>query len=71
MERVQRLFAVRRNGRFYGSYKSRTWWCSSIEDACIWPEKQARSKARIDVGMPCELVEVQPVIRPYGEVTDV
>lgn len=57
----QRIFAIRRKGLYLTKAGA---WISDIRRAVIYPHKQARRKAKIDVGMQCELVEVLPVEAP-------
>jgi len=60
MRRDQRIFAILRNEKYYTKARG---WTDDLNNAAIWPEKQARSKVKIDIGMPCEIVEVFPMVR--------
>ena len=62
--RGQRLYALERNGLYWTGGG----WGADIRLASIYPEKQAKRMARIDIGMNCELVEVMPVLLVRGDV---
>lgn len=64
MKREQKIYVVFRSG---GYLMKSGGWTSDVRLAAMWPEKQARSKVKIDVGMPCELVEVFPQAVPKAE----
>jgi hypothetical protein len=59
--RYQKIGVLRRNGRYWAGS---TAWVDRIELAKVIPVNQLRDKARIDVGMPCEIVHVLPVENP-------
>lgn len=63
--RGQRLYALERNGRYWTGGG----WGADIRLASIYPEKQAKRMARIDIGMPCELVEVMPSLLAGDDAT--
>lgn len=62
--RDQLLVVVRRNGKYF---TKRGGWVGDVTNAHVWPLNQARSVARIDIGMPCELVEIVPTLDPLGK----
>lgn len=55
--RSQKLYAIRRDDKFFAKGGA---WTPNIEQAFISPEKVARGKVRMDIGMPCDLIEVYP-----------
>lgn len=57
--RDQKVFVIGQNDKWFTKSGG---WTDDIRLAAMWPEKQAKSKVRIDIGMPCELVEVRPKI---------
>ena len=57
--RNQKICVLRRNGLYWlGS----TGWTENIGLAKVFPQDQMHSKARIDIGMPCEMVWVSPAV---------
>lgn len=50
----QNVVAIKRGALYYGGKKHA--WTEDFELAWGWLVKQARTVARIDIGMPCELV---------------
>ncbi len=59
--RDQKIGVLRRNGRYWAGGHA---WVDRIEQAKVFPVNQLRDKARIDVGMPCELVHILPIENP-------
>lgn len=65
VRRQQKVGVLRRNGLFWAGS---TAWVDRIELAKMLPIKQLRDAARIEIGMPCELVHVMPMAIPHIEV---
>ncbi len=61
VRRQQKIGVLRRNGLYWAGS---TAWVDCIEKAKMFPVAQLRDKARIEIGMPCELVHVMPIADP-------
>lgn len=59
--RAQKIGVLRRNGLYWAGS---TAWVERIEAAKVFPVSQLVEKARIEIGMPCELVHVMPIADP-------
>lgn len=55
--RGQKVCVLRRNGLYWLGGSS---WHEDITLAKMFPADQMEAKARIDIGMPCEMVYVAP-----------
>lgn len=63
--RNQKIGVLSRNGLYWAG---RTSWVEKVEHARVYPINMLVIKARIDVGMPCELLHVVPMINPAIDV---
>lgn len=66
--RDQKLCVLRRNGKYWLGGSG---WTDHIGMAKVFPENQMESRARIDIGMPCEMVYVAPAIIEDAEPVEV
>lgn len=66
--RLQKLCVLRRNGKYWLGGSG---WTDHIEMAKVFPENQMESRARIDIGMPCEMIYVAPAIIEATEPVEV
>ncbi len=57
--RAQKICILRRNGQYWLGGAG---WSEKIELAKCFPADQMESKARIDIGMPCEMIYIAPRI---------
>ena len=57
--RGQKVCVLRRNGQYWLGGSS---WSERIELAKMFPADQMETKARVDIGMPCEMIYVAPRI---------
>lgn len=55
--RGQKVCVLRRNSRYWLGVSS---WSESIELAKMFPADQMETRARVDIGMPCEMIYVAP-----------
>jgi len=60
LKRYQKLVVIERNGRYFGRAGNGPEWVDELRFASVWPEKQGKMKADIDIGMPCNLLPVEP-----------
>lgn len=59
--RDQMIGVLRRNGLYWAGG---TAWVEQIEKARVYPVKRPAEKARIDIGIPCEIVHILPIENP-------
>lgn len=58
LPRNQRLYALKRADQFWAGGSI---WVDDVRRASVFPERSAKSKMKIDIGMDCEMVEVVPI----------
>ncbi len=68
LRRCQKLFVLKRNDLYSIGQDG---WTSQIEKADVFPEDQVERAVKINIGMPCRVVQVMPCRIDGAPVKDV
>jgi len=58
INRRQKLYVLCRNKKFWNGTSL---WVSDISLASVYLEQQVKKVVRLDVGVPCDKIEIQPM----------